>query len=124
MAGKLGQKSTLLTEVPESYQEDFLAGMDRRSRVARVLRQRLVELQTDLGGADSISYARRSLCKRAVHIEAVIEAKEEALARGDEVDLGPYVQAVNSLIGLYKTLGLERCARDVSLGEYLRDEHR
>jgi hypothetical protein len=45
------------------------------------------------------------------------------LARGEEVDQGKLTQAVNTLIGLLKTLGLERVARDVpTLGDYLRSK--
>jgi hypothetical protein len=77
-------------------------------------------LQTDLGGRDQLSYQQRSLTKRAIWMEAIIEQQEIALSKGEEVDQGKLTQAVNSLIGLLKTLGLERRAKDVpSLAEYL-----
>jgi hypothetical protein len=108
------------TELPDRYSEDWLAKLDGRTAIARVIRDRLDELQTDLGGRDSLSYQQRSLTKRAIWMEAIIEQQEIALSKGEEVDQGKLTQAVNSLIGLLKTLGLERRAKDVpSLAEYL-----
>ncbi len=110
------------SELPERYSEDWLAKLDGRTAIARVIRDRLEDLQTDLGGRDQLSYQQRSLTKRAVWMEAVIEQQELALARGEPVDQGKLTQSVNSLIGLLKTLGLERKAQDVpTLAEYLRN---
>jgi hypothetical protein len=108
------------TELPDRYSEDWLAKLDGRTAIARVIRDRLEDLQTDLGGRDSLSYQQRSLTKRAIWMEAIIEQQEIALSRGEDVDQGKLTQAVNSLIGLLKTLGLERKAREVpSLRDYM-----
>ena len=101
------------SEIPDRYSADWLDKLDGRTAIARVIRDRLVDLQTDLGGVESLSYQQRSLAKRAIWMEAVIEQQELALARGDEVDQGKLTQAVNSLIGLFRHLGLERKAQDV-----------
>ncbi len=119
MSGKPGQKSDKPVSLPDRFSEQFLEGMDGRSRIAKELRSRLDDLMQDLGGELSLSYQRRSLAKRAVFLEATIEGREAALARGDDVDLGPLIQGVNSLIGLYRVLGLNRRSREVSLNEYL-----
>lgn len=66
-----------------------------------------------------MSYQKRSLAKRAIFIEAVIEQEEAKLARGEEVDQGRLTQAINSLLGLLKTLGLERVVKDINLADYL-----
>lgn len=100
------------SDVPERYSEDWLAKLDGRTQIARAIRDRLDELQNDLGGADALSYQQRSLCKRTIWLEAIVEQQEIALSKGEEVDQGKLTQAVNSLIGLFKTLGLERKARD------------
>lgn len=100
-------------EIPERYSEDFVAKLDGRTQIARIIRDRLEELQTDLGGRDALSYQQRSLTKRAIWLEAVIEQQEIALSKGEVIDQGKLTQAVNSLIGLLKTLGLDRKARDV-----------
>ena len=107
-------------ELPERYSEDWLAKLDGRTAIARVIRDRLEDLQADLGGRDQLSYQQRSLTKRAIWMECIIEQQEIALSRGEDVDQGKLTQAVNSLIGILKTLGLQRQARDVpSLAEYL-----
>jgi len=107
-------------EVPQQYSEDWIDRLDGRTKLAQAVRTRLNALTADLGGG--LSYQRRSLAKRAVWIELVIEQQEAALARGEDVDQGRLTQAVNTLIGLLKTLGLERVARDVpDLQTYLRN---
>jgi hypothetical protein len=62
------------------------------------------------------------LVKRLLWLECVVESKEQQLADGIEVDLGGYTQAVNSLLGLLRALGLERKTRPVRrLREHLQD---
>lgn len=108
-------------EVPASYTGDWIERLDGRTNIARAVRDRLHALETDLGGRDNLSYQQRALAKRAIWTEAVIEQREAALARGDEIDLGQLIQANNGLIGLLKALGLERRVRDVpDLQSYLR----
>lgn len=104
---------TKQSALPDDYSADWIQRLDGRTRLAQAVRQRYAELTTDLGGHDALSYQRRSLAKRALWQEAVIEQMESALARGEDVDLGRMTQSVNSLQGLYKTLGLDRVARDV-----------
>ena len=114
----MGQKQT---DIPQQYTPDWLEKLDGRTAIARAVNERLAALLSDLGGADCLSYQRRSLAKRAIWTEALIEQTEAALARGEEVDVGRMTQANNSLIGLYKALGLERAARDVpDLQTYLK----
>ena len=119
MAGKRGQKSDKPSWVPAKYAEDFLAGLDGRTQVARELKSRLTELQDDLGGEETLSYQRRALCKRAIYLEARADSMEAAMACGNPVDLGQYVMAVNSMVGLFRTLGLDRQIKNVSLRDYL-----
>ena len=119
MPGKAGMKSDLPRELPERYSEDFLSGMDGRVRLVKELRARLRQLQADMGGESTLSYARQSLSKRAIFIEAQLEDFEMQLAQGNDVELGSYIQMTNSLIGLFKTLGLERKAKDISLRDYI-----
>lgn len=105
--------------IPADFSGDWLEKLDGRTRLAQACRTRYAALTDDLGGHDRLSYQRRSLAKRAVWLEAVIETQEAALARGDDVDQGRMTQALNSLLGVFKALGLDRKARDVSLSDYL-----
>ena len=106
--------------MPTEFTPRFLEHMDGRTVAARTLRQRLAEIHADLGGEASLSYAQRSLCRRAVWLESWIETQEAKAAEGADVDIGRQTQALNALLGLWRTLGLERRQRDVpSLHEYL-----
>ena len=102
-----------LKAIPEQYRADWLDQMDGRLGMVKVIKDRLGMLTDDLGGVEQMSYQRRSLCRRVVWLEALIEQQEIALSRGEEIDQGKWTQAVNSLMGLLKTVGLERVAQDV-----------
>ncbi|WP_194755712.1 hypothetical protein [Aliidiomarina indica] len=107
-------------QIPPKYSHDWLEKLDGRTAIAKALQQRHGELVNDLGGQPALSYQRLSLTRRAIHMEAVIEQQEQALARGEDVDTGKLTQSINSLIGLYKTLGLDRVARDASLSAIIQ----
>ncbi|WFM71822.1 hypothetical protein [Halomonas sp. CKK8] len=109
-------------DVPDTYSPDWLTKLDGRTRVAQIVNERLYALEQDLGGHERLSYQRRSLAKRAVWMEAIIEKQEAALARDQEVDLGKLAQAVNTLMGILRTLGLDRQTLDVSLADYLHQK--
>ena len=105
--------------LPDSYTHDWLERLDGRTRLAQAVRARYESLTNDLGGHASLSYQRKSLAKRVLWLEATVEQAEAALARGEEVDMGGLTQRINTMIGLYKTLGLDRVQREVSLSDYL-----
>lgn len=109
------------TEIPERYQDDWIQSLDGRTALAKAIGSRYAELTADLGGMPHLSYQRRSLAKRALWMEAIIEQSEAALARGEDVDIGRLTQAVNSLVGLWRALGFDRVKRDVSLADYLAE---
>lgn len=112
------------TELPAQYQTGFLASLDGRTEIARVMRERWENLTADLGGADSLSYAQRSLAERALWLEHHLIALEQALAAGSEFDSGKWVQACNSLVGIYNRLGIDRKPRDIGdLHDFLKQMH-
>lgn len=107
--------------LPEEFTPKFLDQLDGRTVVARTLRARLGEIMGDLGGEEQLSHAQRSLARRAVWLESWLETQEAAAAEGEQVDIGRQVQALNALIGLWRTLGLERRQKNApSLQEYLK----
>lgn len=120
-----GSEAGKSREIPASYSENWVSKLDGRTSLARIIQDRLTTLQNDLGGPDQLSYQQRSLCRRAIWMEAVIEQQEIALSKGEEIDQGKLTQATNTLIGLFRHLGLERKARDVpSLSEYIESKRR
>jgi hypothetical protein len=121
-----GQSSEKGTDVQDRFDADFMTELDGRLRLARTLRDRLAALTDDLGGTEALSYQEQSICKRAIHLERLIEKKESALAQGLPVDEHVYFACVNALSGLLSKIGLKRRARPaISLNEVLngKDSH-
>ena len=103
-----------LAAIPERFTAGYLDQLDGRTAVAADMRARWDALTADLGGADRLSYSQRSLVERALWLEHWIAQQERILADGGDADTGRMTQATNSLLGLFRTLGLERRARDVT----------
>lgn len=102
---------------------ELLPGIDLRSTWARRMRD-LIELHvSDLGGAENISEAQRSLLRRISVLEVEAEYLETEFAKrsasGKQYDL--YLRVVGVLKRLYELVGIERRARDVTpnLKDYL-----
>jgi hypothetical protein len=76
----------------------------------------------DLGGEDAVSEAERALVRRATCLIVELERLEQEFAlagKATSSELDLYGRTANTLRRLLVTLGLERRARDVTLGEYL-----
>ena len=56
----------ILATIPDRYSPDFADRLDRRTLVAKAIRGRIEAIETDMGGADVLSHARRSLVRRVV----------------------------------------------------------
>ena len=123
MAGKQGAKSDKATEVPDRYDHDFMAQLYGRVKVARTLRDRLRALTNDLGGTSALSYQELSLCKRAVHLERLIEKREATLAHGGTLDENSYYSALTTLSSLFAKVGYKRRPKVVgTLAEVLSQQ--
>ena len=108
---------------PHSYAPGWLDALDYRTALARNLRDRFETICADLGGADRLSYMQRSLVERGLWLEYWLSQQERTLAEGGEFDVGRWIQAANSLQGIYSRLGLERQTRDApDLQEYLKGQ--
>jgi hypothetical protein len=116
----MADKSTkTMATIPDRYSPDFAERLDKRTSIAKAIIERIETIETDMGGAEALSHARRSLIRRTVWLEAIIEHTEQRLAAGEGIDLGGHTQAINSLLGLYRLLGLERRARPTETLESL-----
>lgn len=106
---------------PERYSPDWLTSLDGRTQVAQVLKQRQQELCDDLGGLTQLSYQQRALVDRALFLEYHLQQEEMKLATGQEFDSGRWVQSCNALLGVFRTLGLQRQAKTLpALQQYMR----
>jgi len=97
---------------PKKFNTGWRADLDKRTALAQVMRERYRAFTDDLGGADSLTYAKRSLVERVLWLEYWLAQQERALAQGQEFDVGRWTQAVNALQGILSKLGLERQDKD------------
>ncbi len=117
-----GVSTKLKASLPDTYRAGWLDKLDKRTKVARVIMQRIAALTSDAGGEDSLSHAKLSLIRRAAFLEAICESHEIKLAGGQEIDVGAYTQSLNSMLGLYRLLGIERKPRPVRrLHEHMKE---
>lgn len=106
-----GKSTKLMATLPDNYSARWLDRIDKRTKVAKAVLARIEQLESDAGGAENLTAARRSLIRHAAWLDAIIDSHELRLAAGEEVDMGAYTQLLNSLLGLFRMLGLERKAR-------------
>jgi hypothetical protein len=99
--------------VPVKFKAGFLTTMDGRTDLARALRTNYDTIVEDIGGQEDVGHVKKSLVERFVWLEAILQTIEHEIAQGNIGKLGVWIQAVNSLSGLAKTLGIERKARAI-----------
>ena len=100
-------------DMPERFESGWLDLLDSRTALAREMRDRYQCFTDDLGGLDRLSYAQRSLVERALWLEFWIASLERKLAAGEDLNIGQWTQATNTLQGILAKLGLDRVAQDV-----------
>lgn len=101
----------------------FIDEVDERSMVARRFRELLAQVATDLGG--DLTAAQQAIARRACALAVWCESCEPEMDKGNELDIGQFTTAANSLRRLLADLGLERRAKDVtpSLADITRQIH-
>jgi hypothetical protein len=102
--------------------------LDQRTEMARCLRDRFEGIATDLGGIDSLSGIQASLLERFVFLEATLAKLERDMAmakdsKGTSEIVARWIQACNALLGIGKTLGLERQMKAIDLKTYINANH-
>ena len=100
---------------PKKFNTGWRADLDKRTALAQAMSERYLESTDDLVGAHSRTYAERSLVERVLWLEYWLAGQEQALAQGQEFDVGKWVQATNSLQGILSKLGFERQAKDFTM---------
>jgi hypothetical protein len=92
--------------LPATFKPRFWVDADQRCAVVRLIKRRCAQLKEDTG-ADCVQ--KELLCQRAAFVTILLETMEvKAAENGESFDLGAYVQACNGLVGLLKSLGLEK----------------
>jgi hypothetical protein len=90
--------------------------LDKRTDLARALRANYDDIVLDIGGPADVGHVKAALIERFVWLEAILQTLEHEMAQG-KIDkseaLGKWIQAVNSLSGLAKVLGVDRKARSM-----------
>ena len=129
MSGKRGMTSNKPAAPPADARpgDDLSALLDGRRRWLKAGRAREQERSTDLGGADQLSAAQRSLIRRLVNVELWIEATEARVLGGPAADddelVTLWLMAVKVHMQLSCRLGLKRRAKDIpTLQDYLRQK--
>lgn len=100
--------------VPMQYKEGFLSSLRSNSELAKALREDYDEIVNDLGGPDELSCLKRKLIEKAVWLDAILQTIQNDLASGEiskTEAIGRWIQAINALQGLAKTLGIDRQAK-------------
>ena len=80
----------------------------RPDRPRQGVRSNRDAIVSDVGGPDEVGHVKNALVERFVWLQAILESLEQEMAKGQVDKLGVWIQAVNSLSGLAKTLGIER----------------
>jgi hypothetical protein len=96
---------------------------DGRSAWGRRMRDLIGLHLSDLGGADNVSEAEKSIVRRVATLTVELERMEAGFAEAGEAtpeQLDLYQRVSNSMRRMLETIGLERRAKPVeSLQEYL-----
>jgi hypothetical protein len=100
------------TTLPPKFKPGFLTTLDARTNIAKALRANRDEIVSDIGGLAEIGHIKLSLVERFVWLETVLQMMEDEMASGSIDRLGTWIQAVNSLSGLAKVLGVDRKGAD------------
>jgi hypothetical protein len=100
---------------PKRYEKNFLVKLDNRTEVCRQLKTAYAEITADCGG-DTLSHIQLCLCERFVFLEFILQQLELKMAQAPKESaqiMSRWIQACNSIVGIGKTLGLERRVKKV-----------
>src|SRR5690606_36982738 len=100
----------------------FWEQADGRTTAVREIQRRIDVLQADCG-ADSIQ--KKMLCQQAVFLHLQLETQQRVALETGKFDASVFTQMSNALLGLLKSLGLDRKTKKVEdLATVLREHGR
>ena len=103
------QSHKIQNKLPDAFKPGFLSALDGRCDLSRTLRANYQAIVDDIG--DDCSHIKSSLVERYCWLECVLQTLEVEMAQGKQDKgecLGKWIQGCNALLGLSKTLGIER----------------
>jgi hypothetical protein len=103
----------------------LVAGLDVRSAEARRYRDLVISYADDLGGADKITEAQRTLIGQVATLQIQSERVQATVLRGEQVNLEQLTRLANASTRILSRLGLKRERRDATpdLAAYLAASH-
>lgn len=119
-----------MKNLPSKYKTGFLRDFDKRTELYQYLHAAFTEVTDDLGGADTLSHARRCLAERFVFLEFALQGIEKRIAEAQTAEelmelFGRWTSGLNALTGLGRTIGLDRRTKPVvNLRQYVKDAQR
>ena len=96
--------------LPEKFRAGFLSCMDGRSNLTKALRANYDQIVKDIG-EDNVGSVKATLVEKFVFLSVVLQSIEAEMVAGQiskSEAISKWVQALNSLVGLAKVLGVER----------------
>ncbi|MBW8042458.1 MAG: hypothetical protein FVQ85_21020 [Planctomycetes bacterium] len=118
--------ATKRLELPHKFVPGFIEQIDKRTVIYDLLNTSYCEVVGDMGGAEGMSHVKQSLAERYVFMEFWLRTLENKILSNPKKTValvGRWVQAMNTFMGLSKTLGLERRAMPVvSLQSYVKSK--
>jgi len=71
------EKSTrLLATIADTYSNDWLSKINKRTKLAHAVRDRIAVLESDAGETDALAATKRSLNRHSVWLNLIIESHE------------------------------------------------
>jgi hypothetical protein len=102
-----------------------LAELDGRTIAAKQAHATISAIESDLGGAENITTAKRQIIESAAVTSTMVADLGSRWLAGEQIDLALFTTLCNSQRRLLESVGLERASRDVTptLQEYLKAKH-
>jgi hypothetical protein len=110
--------------LPAKYTPGFLDEMDKRTEIYQALRSAHDEIVNDMGGVDALSHVKHTIVERFVFLECILRNWERQIIadpQGSARMLSRWVQAINSLSGLTKIIGIDKVRKAKDLKSYIKE---
>lgn len=96
--------------------------LDGRTSAARVFDRMIADIESDLGGEDTLSRIEKSLVEAYSGSYVLLSNLNTRVALGEVIDISQHSQCVLSMVRVGSRLGIQRRAKDISptLSDFIR----